>query len=295
MSSQWSQQRERGSAFLILLIKWIALSLGRNVARIILYPITAYFLITARVAVNSSREFFRITGLAKPTLFNAARHIHCFSATILDRVFFLTGRFDQFDIQIHGIDHVYNHVTEHSGCILLGSHHGSFEVLRAMNVKKHKIPLKALMYPNHNAFMNQVLESLNPAIKDSVIPLGQPDTMIQAMEFYQQGHITSILADRATREDKSVKCAFFGSNIKIPSGPFQLALALKAPVIQFFGIYHGGNRYDIHFELITSEASCDRSKRQKTIEQLAQQYTSTLEKYVISAPFNWFNFYPYWR
>lgn len=294
MSSNWSQEKERGSGRLILLIRWIALHLGRGSARFFLYPITAYFMIRARSSVAGSKDFLQRTAIYKSNLWNVGRHIHCFSSTILDRVFFLTGQFERFDIKVHNIDVIYDNISDTQGCILMGSHHGSFEVLRSLNYKKHRIPLKVLMYSEHNAFITQVMESLNPGIRDAVIPLGQPDTMIKAMESYQQGNIIGILGDRASESDKHVDCVFFGEKIKIPTGPFQLAMALKAPIVLFFGIYRGDNRYDIYFELLTLAADFPRHERQPAIQQLAQLYVNALEHRVKDSPFNWFNFYQYW-
>jgi predicted LPLAT superfamily acyltransferase len=294
MTSNWKQEKERGSKFLILVIRWIALHLGRGIARLILYPITAYFLLRASSSVSASRDFLNRTAIYKPNWWNIARHIHCFASTILDRVFFLTGQFERFDIQIHNLNILHDHMSPQQGCILLGSHHGSFEVLRALNFKKYKTPLKVLMYPQHNAFMTQVLESLNPSISESVIPLGQPDTMIKAMEYYQQGNAIGILGDRASANDKHVDCVFFGDLIKIPTGPFQLALTLKSTIILFFGLYRGANHYDIYFELLTPMADYPRNQRQQAIQQMSQQYVTKLESYVKKSPFNWFNFYRYW-
>ncbi len=294
MYNNWTQEKERGSKFLILLIRWIALHLGRGVARSILYPITAYFLLAASSSVAASKDYLRRTAIHDPNWWNIARHIHCFAATILDRIFFLTGQFERFDIRIHNLDILHDNISANQGCILLGSHHGSFEVLRALNFKKYKTPLKVLMYPQHNAFMTQVLESLNPSICESVIPLGQPDTMIKAMEQYKQGKVIGILGDRVTPDDKSVQCIFFGDSIRIPTGPFQLAHLLKSPIILFFGIYRGGNRYDIIFELLSPVLDCPRDQRDFNIKELSQQYATRLEAHVKDAPLNWFNFYKYW-
>ncbi|MCK4710566.1 MAG: lipid A biosynthesis acyltransferase, partial [Gammaproteobacteria bacterium] len=98
MSSNWANEKERGSGWLILLIRWIALHLGRGVARLFLYPITAYFLLRAKSSVSGSKDFLQRTAIHKPSLWNVARHIYFFAATILDRVFFLTGQFERFEI-----------------------------------------------------------------------------------------------------------------------------------------------------------------------------------------------------
>ena len=296
MTNNWTQQKERGVEWLILLIRWIALHLGRGVARLFLFPITLYFLFSAKNSVLGSKDFFIRTKLYPPSWLNVAKHIHCFSSTILDRVFFLTGRFDHFNIGYHNLDIVIQNVSPDKGCILLGSHHGSFEVLRALNYKKNKIPLKVLMNLDHNALMTKILNSLNPGISQSVIELGKTDSMIKAMEFYDQGYLISLLADRHSSDAdvKFVNCKFFGEWIKIPTGPFQLAIALKSPIIVFFGVYKGKNNYDICFELLTPSTDCKRDQRDKYIQLIAQDYVNYLEQYVRKNPFNWFNFYHYW-
>ena len=40
----WAQQRERGNRFALRLMAFIAVAFGRPVARLVLHPITCYFL-----------------------------------------------------------------------------------------------------------------------------------------------------------------------------------------------------------------------------------------------------------
>jgi predicted LPLAT superfamily acyltransferase len=50
MSRHWLGQSERGSKFMLRLITWIALRLGRAPARALLYPICGYFIVFSRHA-----------------------------------------------------------------------------------------------------------------------------------------------------------------------------------------------------------------------------------------------------
>jgi predicted LPLAT superfamily acyltransferase len=54
MSNPWQNSKERSTPFTLLTIRWIALHLGRPIARLLLYPITLYFLLFA----NSQRKAF---------------------------------------------------------------------------------------------------------------------------------------------------------------------------------------------------------------------------------------------
>ncbi len=294
MSSHWKGQGERGTTGALRLILWIALHLGRFAARSLLYPITLYFLVTAGTARRASREYLsRI--LERPTgIRDTARHIHTFSATILDRVFLMANRFDQVDVAIHSHPLIAEYSGAGKGCILLGSHLGSFEILRATAIVKRELPLKILMVPHHNEMMMKVLSELNPRLNDSIIPLGQPDTLIRAKEALAQGGIIGVLGDRVADSSKIVHCQFLGRETEFPQGPMLMASILKAPVFLFFGLYLGGNRYVIHIEHFADEVTTERGRRDEMLQQWTQRYADRLEYYARMAPYNWFNFYDFW-
>ena len=65
-------------------------------------------------------------------------------------------------------------------------------------------------------------------------------------------------------------------------------------MILFFGLYRGGNRYDIYFELFAENIRLPHKNRQAVIEEWAQKYVDRLSFYAHKAPFNWFNFYDFW-
>ena len=70
MSQSWRQQSERGSPFALRLILWIALNLGRPTARLLLYPISIYFLFRAAEQRNASRNYLSLVlGLSVSFLF----------------------------------------------------------------------------------------------------------------------------------------------------------------------------------------------------------------------------------
>lgn len=91
-----------------------------------------------------------------------------------------------------------------------------------------------------------------------------------------------------------MRCEFFGQPAGFPVGPLQLAAALNVPVILFYGLYLGGNRYDVHFELLTGGIDSPREQRMQKVRELTCEYAHQLEIKARLAPMNWFNFYDYW-
>ncbi len=294
MSSHWKGHGERGTTGALRLILWIALHLGRFAARSLLYPITLYFLISAGPARRASREYLSLI-LGRPAgLRDVAKHIHTFSSTILDRVFLMARRFDEVDVATHNHRLIAEYTAAGKGCILLGSHLGSFEILRATAIVKRELPLKILMVPSHNEKMMKVLSELNPRLNDTIIPLGQPDTLIRAKEVVAQGGIIGLLGDRVADTNKIVQCRFLDRDTQFPQGPMLMASLLKAPVFLFFGLYLGGNRYVIHIEHFTDQVTTERGRRNESLQIWTQRYADRLEHYARLAPYNWFNFYDFW-
>lgn len=294
VSQHWSEHRERGSAFAIGLILWIARHLGRSAARLVLYPITGYFLITASSQRQASRDYLRRMLADPPGLRQIARHLHCFSATILDRVFFLLGNYQAFAVELHNPELVLDAAASRQGAILLGSHLGSFEALRALGTSQVRIPLKVLMYPDHNQTIARVFHRLNPEVARTLIPLGTPGTLLAVQEALRAGCLVGILGDRAAKGEKSLKCRFLGAEASFPIGPALLALATRVPLMLFFALYLGGNRYEIFFEELSYAPPADRGERLAVAQALTRRYVERLEHYTRLAPYNWFNFYEYW-
>jgi predicted LPLAT superfamily acyltransferase len=295
VSSQWTTQRERGSRAALGIILWIALRLGRPSARLVLYPITLYFLIRARSARVASRLYLsRVLGRRARAL-DIMRHIHCFAGTILDRVFLLAGRYSMLEVRIHNEHLVAERIARRQGFLLLGSHLGSFEVLRALAISREHIPLKILMYPQHNQVITKLLHDLNPEVAESVIPLGTPGTLLAVKEALDDGVAVGLLADRFGAGEGHAVCRFFSDPAPFPTGPVALAAATGVPVVLFFGLYRGGRRYDIHFELLAERIELDRRRRSDELGSWVQRYAEHLEAYVRRAPYNWFNFFDFWE
>ncbi len=294
---QWTSQPERGNVFWLTVISWIARHLGRAVASFFLYPITLYFFMTSPVTRKASADFLRRVQGREPSVREIFRHHRYFAATILDRIYLLLGRESQFEIETFNADKVLAYIHSKQGCLLLGAHLGSFEVLRATGVHQYQdtFELRILMHEEQNQSITQFLNVLAPEVASTVLPIGRPDTMLRVKECLDQGGLVAMLADRIIDGDNSVSCDFLGEPAEFPRGPAILAHALKVPVFTCFGLYLGGNRYQIHFDLLSEAPDVKREDRERAIEDFTCRYAARLEQYAKKAPFNWFNFYDFWQ
>jgi predicted LPLAT superfamily acyltransferase len=274
---------------------WIALRMGRKIARALLYPICTYYVLFSWTASRGIKIFLRRVLQRRPTLTDLFHQYHAFASTLLDRTFLLTKRHEEFDLNIRDIDILLDRVDRQQGCLLLGSHLGSFEILRATGLATRNVPIKLLMHQENAPILNDVLGKLDPSMLDSIIPVGEPETMLHAKECLDAGGLVGMLGDRALKHEKVVPCQFLDHTAQFPAGPMLLASILKVPVVLFFCLYRGGGRYDIHFELFAETVTIPREDRAQGLQEWTQRYVHRLEAYCRMAPNNWFNFYDFWE
>ena len=297
MNEQWAVQGERSNPLALWTITWIARHLGRSAGRLLLYPIVAYFLIALRRVTRHSRQYLeRVLGRPAGTR-DVARHFHCFASTLLDRVFLLTSRFDEFDVSVHNEEVPVHYIEAGQGVLLLGSHLGSTEAMRCVAHRQPKLRVKVLMHRAQNPMITSVVEALSPEMAANVIDMGSSgaDNILRIKEALETGAFVAILGDRVTGNDRSARCRFLGGEAEFPVSPYLLASMLQVPIVLCFALYLGGNRYDIHFEELGRDVRINRQTREADLQQWAQRYADRLEHYARKAPYNWFNFYDFWK
>lgn len=294
--AHWTQRPEGGGRFAIWLIRSIVLRMGRPLGRLLLYPITVYFLIRRSAERRASLAYLRRALGRRPTLLDGARHVHSFAATILDRPLLLTDRLQQFDIQVHNVEVVHQRMRPDRGVLLLGAHLGSFEVLRVLSLQRPDTRVAVLLERSQNPAMTQLLEELNPTLAASVIDLGLPATelMLRIKEEAEQGALIGLLGDRRRAGEPGLPAPFLGETAWFPVAPYLVAAALKLPVCLCFGLYGGGRRYDLHFELFAEQVELPRAQRQAALQGYVQRFAGRLQHHARQAPYNWFNFYDFW-
>ncbi len=293
----WHDRPEGGGHFAIWLIRSIALYGGRPLARLCLYPITLYFFVRRGPERHASRLYLqRVFGRA-PTSWQVLRHIHCFAATILDRVFLLAKGEEPFQVETQGLDLLDKRVALGRGVLLLGSHQGSFEALRAIGARRPHMPLRVVLDKQKTPAMTALLEALAPEVGACVIDAAQDGTSIAlAMaEACQAGAVVAMLADRGRTHEVSHRVEFLGSSAPFPISPWLLANSLQVPVVLCFGLYLGGNRYRLIFEPFADRVEIPRHARREALGALIAGYARRLEHYIHVAPYNWFNFYDFWQ
>jgi predicted LPLAT superfamily acyltransferase len=293
--ADWMRQQERSNLAILKLMVWISLTFGRRIGRIVLHGIAAYYVLFAPRARRYSRAYLnralgRWAGWA-----DGFRHVFSFASTIHDRIYLLNDRFDLFDIEIVGAEVLHAALAKQPGALLIGAHLGSFEVLRAVGRGRAGLKVAMLMYEENARKINATLAAINPAASDDIIALGHLGAMLEARDKLDQGYLVGTLADRGLGNDATVDCEFLGKLAPFPLGPFRTAAMLGRPVFFMTGLYLGGNRYRIHFEPLADFSATPRTERDAAIRAAMQNYANLLTHFCQAAPYNWFNFFDFWK
>lgn len=285
--------------FWLRVMTWISLTLGRPAGRVVLYGIAAYFLALAPAARRMSRLYLqRVFGLPSPGAVrwrDLFRHFLSFASVIHDRVYLVNDRYDLFDIRVHNSELIDNVIAQGRGAFLVGAHLGSFEVLRAVGRHRAGLRIAMAMYEENARKINAALGAINPNAQQDIVALGHIDSMMQVHDLLAQGAVVGMLGDRSLGSDDTRAVDFLGAPAQLALGPFRMAAIMKCPVFFMTGLYRGGNRYDIHFEPLADFSDLPPRGRTAAVEAAMTRYAALLERHCRMAPYNWFNFFDFWR
>jgi predicted LPLAT superfamily acyltransferase len=302
VSDRWAGQGEAGVPIITRSFARLALAVGPGIARLLLGPICAYFFLVKGDQRRASRAFLN-RALGRPATWRDVwRNFWTFSQVVLDRVYLLGQEGRGIELLPEAPEVLAEPVDRGQGCLLLGSHLGSFEASRAIKRARPHVPLRLVMDRQQSPAATAFLEALNPEMAGQVLDVGsgdpassrQPGAGLVLLEALREGALVALLADRPRPHEKTAPVEFLGETAYFPTAPFELALVTQAPLILFWGLHVGRGRYRIVFERLEPPARVPRGERTAAVQACVQRYADRLEVHARAAPYNWFNFYDFW-
>lgn len=281
--------------WLLRIMAFLSLRCGRRASRIILYGIATYFFFFGPSARRHSLRYLRLALGRAPTARDRFLQILSFATTIHDRVYLINGQFEKINISVEGEDRVLAHEPKGRGALLLGAHVGSFEVMHSLSRRQHGLHVAMAMYEENARKISGILAVVNPAWIADIIPLGQIDAMLTIAERLDQGVYVGVLADRTLGEERAQAVTFLGQEAYLPTGPMRAAAILRCPVFFMAGLYRGRNNYHVVFEQVADFSVVTVGSRDLAVRAAIARYAAILERHCRSDPYNWFNFFDFWR
>jgi predicted LPLAT superfamily acyltransferase len=293
--AEWLAARERGSARLLRLMVFISLRLGRTLSRGLLYGIAVYFFVFAPGARRHSRRYLSLALGRSPRAGDRFRQILYFATCTHDRLFLINEQFDGFHITIEGESLVRAQLDTGRGAFLLGAHLGSFELIRSVGQHQRGLHVSMAMYEHNAQKMKAVLAAINPAANPDIIALGEIDAMLRIAERLDRGAFVGVLGDRTLGKEAVQAVTMLGERAYLPVGPMRAAAVLRRPVLFMAGLYRGKNHYHVVFAQIADFSTTPAGGRDAAVRAAIERYAALLDRYCRMDPYNWFNFFDFWR
>lgn len=294
----WANVAEVGFSFGTWMLYLVEKYFGRWAFRVALAPVVLFYVARHRVARQASRQYFHRLGLPA-TWRTVYRHIATFAETLLDKALAVSGRYPFHQLTFTGREVALQLLESKQGGLLVTAHMGCLEVCRIAAERAHGPKLTVLVHTRHAEQFNAMLQRMNPQSQVKLLQVSDfsPATAALLSARVEAGEFVVIAADRVAVSDsggKRVSADFLGAPALFPIGPWVLAAALRCPVI-LFSVVHENNTYRVRFEKLADRVELPRGRREEAARTYVQLYARKLEALCRLAPYDWFNFYPFWE
>jgi len=293
---------------------WSYRRLGRRPCVALVHAIVAYFFLTDRRGRRASVAYLRRVRAARadretgradsempdpqPGLWQSFLHYREFALSIADRIGIWFGHVDDFDYEMIGEEHLDRVAAEGRGAILVGAHLGSFDALRLLAERKNSI-VNVVMFTDNAERINTLFRELSPDMDARVIRVDPAsiESVFEIRACLRRGELVAILGDRIEPgdQDRSTWIPLLGDPVELPLAPYMLAALLDCPLLMILAFREGPGRYSVFAEKLADRVPRSRREREKRVAELAARYAARLEHYCARYPFQWFNFFDYWK
>jgi predicted LPLAT superfamily acyltransferase len=304
---RWMQMRERGSLLGLRFFIGCYRLFGRPLSVVIVHVVVFYYYLAIRPARRASRAYLRriaarpdgAEALGRPPDWLASFwNFRAFALQVFDRLVIWFGRENDLEFEVDGTGTIQRLLRKDRGAIVVGAHLGSFDALRAL-AEEDDVVVNVLMFTRNAPRINAILEMLSPRTQVRVIEsgFGSLDTVLRIRACIARGEMVAMLGDRLEPSGRTRSCRvpFLGDPVELPVAPYLMAGLLGCPLFFIVALRAGPGRYRVFAEVLAECVELTRGERDKRIRELATAYAGRLEHYCTLAPYQWFNFFDFWR
>ncbi len=300
----WSQLEEKGIIWGMQFLLKVHLLFGRRVLQFFLYPVVSYYWLINRTGRQASRQYLQRISAYLPTnslrgsTYDSYRHFVSFANAIIDKLAVWSGAISLQDIDYEGREAIIEHLTEGRGLLILGSHLGNIELMRAIASLRTNITVNVLVHTKHAEKFNALLNNRAKSNRVNLMQVTNTNaaTAMMLQDKIDAGEMVVIAADRTpiTGLNRTSRAIFLGYPAYFPQGPFILASLLKCPVYTLFCLKHN-HRHTIYFDWFSDNVILPRKNKDTALQTCIQEYADRLQHYCLKEPLQWFNFYDFWQ
>jgi len=280
--------KQRGSGWSIQLALFLYKLFGYKFLYYLLYPITFFYFLVAKNAKEPLKIYYKNLGIE----FNNKiyfEHLRTFAICLVDR-FISKIHPEQYTFEYNNME-IPIKIME-SGTVLVYSHFGGWAASSSGAHVKNKINI--VMQEAMLDGIKKLEKSMGLKSQLNIIDLNQGTiaVSVQIANALMNEEVVTIMADRTSNKKSEMEVNFLNKKAKFNKNPFQIAYKTDKPILVYFIILTGMQRYKVEYIQI----NMDKTKREDEAVKIAlTQYVEKFEEIIRQYPNQWFNLYDFWE
>ncbi|HEY9189330.1 MAG TPA: lipid A biosynthesis acyltransferase [Sulfurovum sp.] len=283
-----NERKQRGSGWSIKAALYVYKTLGYRFFYYLLYPITFFYFIVAKNARDGLKVYYAHLGVPF-TNRRYYEHLRMFAVCMTDR-FVAKVNPENYSFEYDNIE-IPTKILE-SGTVLVYSHFGGWAASSsgAHVHNRINIVMQEAMLDGIKKIENDLERESNIHVID--LNQGTIAVSVQIANALLKEEVVAIMADRASNEKAEIEVLFLDEKARFNKNPFQVAYKVDKPILAYFIIWIGIQRYKVEYIRI----DMDKNKpEEQAIEEALAIYVKKLEEIVKAYPNQWFNLYNFWE
>lgn len=326
-SKSWYELKESRSAIGYSLMLFMLRFFPPFLMRLLTFPIGFGYYVFSPAARKFSKEYFSILSAfvkkqsGKNFKGNTFFHLISFALALVEMTQTLAGKFS-FEKNVFwqndDVKDLVEKIDNSKGAILLISHLGNAQMLRGLAGEnqagtKRQMQITTISDVKITAGFNALLRKINPELFSSFTSINTdeigPETIFVLQDKLEKGEIIVIAGDRVSAvTDRNISIPFLGKNASFPYGVFLLIALLDFPTYFVFGtrqkdvsvkprydMFVVKNKISFKADEKNGNGEIGKKERAKRIIQTAESFARELEKHCVDHPYQWYNFYDFWK
>jgi len=270
-------------------------ALMKVLPRVVLYAVMAlvvpFYMLINREGYRTTYRFFRERLGHGPLRSFAGVYVNhfVFGGVILDRFAMYAGKTFRFESSEN--DRIRQMSSEPEGFIISSSHVGNYE-LAGYSLSSGAKTLNALVFAGEKKTVMDGRRKMFSGTGISMIPIMEDMSHIYRINsLLGEGQIVSMPCDRIFGSPKYVEAPFFGESARFPMGPFAIAVSKGVKMVAVFSMKTSLKGYRL---IVRPLEMCGETRAEKT-SSLARSYAAALEQTIREYPYQWFNYFDFWK